>query len=971
VTWQKPALTGGLPLTSYKIEWWGVESRPEIQVVEIKWVAQPSSAYFTLAFGGGLTGSLPFDVTPENLRNALMNIMYNSVQKIQHVDVTRSAINVDKGYQWRITFNNGLNVGDIPMIQFEMVSITDGTQVTARVFEAQSGINVPQASHPGKKEVQVLVTSHPTSAVGGYFRLSYKGSPWSNYLPASIGEEDLRFALESLPTIGKVSVNLMHPSQNGQVWSITFESNVGNLPPLIIDSTKITPNGAFVGIKDGDNEVTKTGLYCYPGGDICSDTQETFATDIANSAAIGESAVEYGFYETIDANVLTYKITGLTPGKAYFVAVSAKNSLGLGPRMASTPLQIVPLLQVPNPPTNVNVDVNPGVATQLKVTWNTPTSDGGDPIRMYRVEYDPSPLFNNRGQQDFWCPAAPTYAVWRIQTQRKTNGDVIENGYFKLKITRNNMVITTEPIPWNAVAMAKDEVAGKIFCTACTGCPNQCTPVSNYPFGSRELSGSMQSKIEYLSTINSVQVSRTAAAAADGGYTWSVTFKDVGDDFNIALDTPSSLTCINPSHNGCNGGTYDVVITKVTNGIDNPVCTGSKVIPSIGALNKGQLYNVRVSAFNKVGFSLPQLAPNPQKPMVVPGVPTGVTLQVLTISELKVLFSPPDDNGGDTIVEYLVEWATDNSFTNAKSGSVVLLSGGAPYYRIISGLSKGIFYFVRVKAKNSQGYGTYQISSPASLNPYTTPSAPTQVSLGITSSTMLTVKWSLPDDDGGDAITGYVVQWDIAAGFDTLGAESTKIKITDVTQRSYTITLLTPGTMYYVRVFAMNSGGLGTPQTSTPTAAIPVNVRPGKPHSLTASATATNGEILVSWQTPRIPAHLIPCSGTQSVPLSCPVFGGLDVVYGGSAFESYLVQWSLDSDFNGSNMMTTVVSTSALLTNLLSGQTYFVRVLTINNQGLYSDFCARANQNGYLCPDNYVLLDGTIVTGNYVSAIPK
>ncbi|KAE8882788.1 hypothetical protein PF005_g14638 [Phytophthora fragariae] len=39
------------------------------------------------------------------------------------------------------------------------------------------------------------------------------------------------------------------------------------------------------------------------------------------------------------------------------------------------------------------------------------------------------------------------------------------------------------------------------------------------------------------------------------------------------------------------------------------------------------------------------------------------------------------------------------------------------------------------------------------MQPYTTPSAPTQVLLGITSATMLTVRWAPPSDDGGDAIS--------------------------------------------------------------------------------------------------------------------------------------------------------------------------------------------------------------------------
>lgn len=968
VTWQKPVLNGGLPITSYKVEWWGIEPRPEVQVIEIKWAIQPTAAVFTLAFGGKLTGELPFDVSPENLRSALMNIVVATVQKIRHIQVTRSTVNIVKGYQWRVTFMDVFNAGDQPMIQFQFGAVDGGTDLTGRVFEAVPGAAAPPVGFPGKREVQVLMTYHATIPVGGFFRLSYKGSPWSNYLPATVSATNLKLALESLATIGRVTVNLIGPSTNGLIWTITFDANVGNLPALVVDSAKITPAGAFVGMKDGDNAVKMDGVLCVPGEEVCPGTWALFTTGIAAMASPGEAVTDYQFYETIDANTLTYKATGLVAGKTYYVSVTAKNALGLGTRVKSSPMTIVPPVQVPGSPTGVSVSVKYGVATQLSVTWGKPVSDGGGEVRMYRVQYDPSPLFQNRGQQDFWCPTAPTNAVWRIQTFRNGNiGDPIGAGYFNLLLTRNNLIQKTEPIPWDAEATAADELGGsspassRLFCTACPTCADDCDSTR------RAKSGSLQSKLSYLSSINSVQVVRTAAPAADGGYTWTITFTDVGDDFSLVPVGPNALVCTPTAT--CASGNYRVTATKITAGVNNPPCTGTQVIPSIGALNKGQMYYVRVFAYNKVGFSLPLLAGNPQKPMVVPGPPTGVTLQVMSVSDLKVLFSPPDDDGGDTVTAYQVEWSTNNAFTTVQSGVVALLAGGAPYYRVISSLVKGTFYFVRVKAMNSQGYGQYQISSPASLNPYTTPSAPTQVLLGVTSSTMLTVQWNVPDDDGGDRITAYVVQWDISASFDSLGAEATKIKIMDIAQRSYTITLLTPETVYFVRVFAMNAGGLGTPQTSTPPSQIPANTRPGKPHTLLAAPTANVGTLLVNWQIPRIPAHLIPCSGTLLVPLSCPVFVSLDVVYGGSSFESYVVQWSDNSDFTGFNFMS-VKTYSALVVGLDSGKLYYVRVLTTNSQGQSSDFCARANSGGYLCPDNLVLLDGTIVTGAFVSAKP-
>ncbi|KAK1941930.1 Titin [Phytophthora citrophthora] len=987
VTWQKPADTGGLPLTGYKVEWWRSVSRLEIQTIELKWVTQPTAAPFTLSFGGLTTPSLPMDISADNLRYQLMSLAATGNIPMGHVEVSRVAINIVQGYQWSITFANAdKNSGNQPLLQFVLGAVLPVTipplVVTGRAFEVQSGVAVPVSnSYPGKQEVQVLVT-YDTSVVGGYFRLSYKGSAWTNYLSATVSSGDLKLALEALPTIGVVTVNLETMLlnnaawSNGRVWTITFESNVGNLASLNVDSARITPSTAFIGIKDGDNAVGPSGLLCLPDGSIgCPGSwpiaianlkqQAAPTKTIAQLARPGETAVDYGYFEMLDASTTTYSIPNLTPGNSYLVTVAAKNAQGLGPRTQSSPMLVTPPVQVPGPPVNVSVDVNPGVATQLVARWVAPASDGGSPIQMYRVEYDASSLFTARGQQDWWCPTAPTPAIWQVQTTISPGTDPIGSGYFKLQLTRKNIVKVSDPIPWNAVAEASDEASSVttsssgVFCTSALG---SCTA------SQMQTSGSMQSKLRQFSQLSSdVEVTRSAMTAG-GEFTWTITFHDGGDDFSL---TPTGVNLACAAGTGCTG-TYNVPTPRKSRaGVMPSSCTGSQVIPATTTLNKGQLYYVRVLAYNQIGFGDPQLAAAPQKPMVAPGPPTGVTLAVLTVSELVVLFNPPDDNGGDTVTGYEVQWATSAAFTSPTSTLVPLSSGmSSPYKRIISSLVKGTRYYVRVRARNSQNFGTFQVSSPTSQQPYTTPSSPTLVMLGITSSTMLTVGWTPPTDDGGDVVSGYVVQWDVAATFDSLATGSTTAVINDATQRSYTITLLTPGTLYYVRVYAKNSGGTGIPQTSTPASMIPVTTRPGKPNSLAVAATATTGQLQVVWQPPRVPAHGISCAGTIQSPQSCPALGGLDMVFGGVSLESYLVQYADSSDFSLAKEVS-VTTTSAIITGLESGKTYYVRVLAVNSQGLNSDFCMRTNAQSLLCPDHLVLEDGSVVTGDFVSGVPK
>ena len=75
-------------------------------------------------------------------------------------------------------------------------------------------------------------------------------------------------------------------------------------------------------------------------------------------------------------------------------------------------------------------------------------------------------------------------------------------------------------------------------------------------------------------------------------------------------------------------------------------------------------------------------------------------------------------------------------------------------------------------------------------------------------STSLAVSWTAPASDGGSAITGYKVQWKEAAdSWDT----PADVSEATVTATSHTITGLTDGTEYSVRVLAINDVGEGPP----------------------------------------------------------------------------------------------------------------------------------------------------------------
>merc|ERR1711988_1796895 len=203
---------------------------------------------------------------------------------------------------------------------------------------------------------------------------------------------------------------------------------------------------------------------------------------------------------------------------------------------------------------------------------------------------------------------------------------------------------------------------------------------------------------------------------------------------------------------------------------------------------------------------------------------------------MGIEFNPPSSDGGDDVTSYKVEYSTDAAFGTVSEEIFTYLDGGSPFQKTISDLTAGTYYYFRVSAGNSQGYGQTTASTPSSLNPYTTADGPTNVYLRVTSASMLTVSFDAPTSNGGDTITQYRIEWDTASGFNSaLSAPHKGFTDVDATlHSSHTIESLTQGTSYYVRVFAINSAGVGTSTTASPAYAAPALQVPGKPHTLSA-----------------------------------------------------------------------------------------------------------------------------------------
>ena len=92
------------------------------------------------------------------------------------------------------------------------------------------------------------------------------------------------------------------------------------------------------------------------------------------------------------------------------------------------------------------------------------------------------------------------------------------------------------------------------------------------------------------------------------------------------------------------------------------------------------------------------------------------------------------------------------------------------------------------------------------------PDAPQSLNVSPDDTGTLDASWEAPASDGGSAITGYKVQWKSGSeDYDGSAGSTRQAEITDPASRTHTITGLTDGVEYTVRVIAVNDAGDGPP----------------------------------------------------------------------------------------------------------------------------------------------------------------
>ena len=179
-----------------------------------------------------------------------------------------------------------------------------------------------------------------------------------------------------------------------------------------------------------------------------------------------------------------------------------------------------------------------------------------------------------------------------------------------------------------------------------------------------------------------------------------------------------------------------------------------------------------------------------------------VEFSEITANSMILTWSPPDDNGGSDITNYIVEKKeTLNDFwtsVNANCSRTTLKA---------TKLNEKTEYVFRIAAENKYGMGEFAESQAVVAKyPFRTPSQPPQPEVIEISADAMTVCWNECYSNGGSELTGYYIERK-----ERNAILWTKLNVAPLKRREFKTTALIEGLEYQFRVFAENIVGMSQP----------------------------------------------------------------------------------------------------------------------------------------------------------------
>lgn len=174
-----------------------------------------------------------------------------------------------------------------------------------------------------------------------------------------------------------------------------------------------------------------------------------------------------------------------------------------------------------------------------------------------------------------------------------------------------------------------------------------------------------------------------------------------------------------------------------------------------------------------------------------------------TKSSITLQWQPPKDDGGSELSGYVIEKCAEGTDVWEKCPGIYIQPKAT-----IKHLDEGKSFKFRVRAENIHGEG-----EPLETNrqiivkpPYDPPSPPSQPEIADFNFNFVRLKWKVPEKDGGNPISGYIVEMKEKNSDEWIQCNSFPVKLPE-----YTCTNVNEGNTYEFRVKGVNDAGAGVP----------------------------------------------------------------------------------------------------------------------------------------------------------------
>ena len=625
-------------------------------------------------------------------------------------------------------------------------------------------------------------------------------------------------------------------------------------------------------------------------------------------------------------------VTGLGNGTTYTFYVQAVNSAGAGPAASTTGRPA----GRPGAPRNLMAQRG---NQQVTLSWDAPANTGGLPLTYEWLE-----------GADNWTSVGTS--------RRVTVGDLENGNTYTFEIRARNSSgpgpdasVSAKPATFPGMPENLRVQPGNEMVTLFWDAPDDDggEDVTRYEWRQGTSGSWMDIGLTFTKTVGSLTNGTTytfqVRAINDVRYGphASVTGRPIatleapGPPRNLkaqAGDVQVTLTWDPPASNGGATITGYQWSHGPNNWLTNQTTTTRTV--TITNLNNGTAYTFYVRAGNSEGPGDPASVTSTPAEPTAPGAPTNFRASPGN-ARVTLSWSPPTSNGGSEIIEY--EWRQGQGTWNVVNAATLRVTA--------TDLNNDATYTFYVRAKNSVDVGpaTTTTATPSASGGSggggggsrggggggaqgSVPGPPRNLSAS-PGTRQVDLSWSPPTDDGGSAITGYLIEVSEDGGSSWRALANTESTVT-----TFEHTGLDPQTTRHYRVYSINSIGTGPP--SNVAYATTVATPPGAPGRLVAEAVDYS-RIDLSWSAPRDD--------------------------GGNMIAGYQIQFSADQGLSWSVLVVNTGSTETTYSDvdLAPGTTRYYRVLAINSVGPGTPSNVASATTDAVLPGAPLVLDATAI----------